>query len=145
MRDGDRTVVVTTYLERPPEVVFDFIADPANDARWCPTVSEPRIEAMDEAGLGVYRFVQHLGPLRHGETAKIVESVRPTRLRWQFTTVGSDVEATIELRPEGTGTRLIQTNRISRVGRLRWPIQRRIAERELPRQHAALKAVLEDA
>ena len=145
MRDGDRAVVVTTYLERPVEIVFDFIADPANDARWCPTVSEPRIEAIDEAGLGVYRFVQHLGPLRHDETAEIVESVRPTRLRWRFTTMGSDVEATIELRPEGAGTQFIQTNRISRAGRLRWPVERRIAERELSRQHAALKTVLKEA
>lgn len=137
--DGERRVTVETVIECPPEVVFDFIADPGNDPSWCPSVSDVE---LDE-GTARYRFVQHVGPLRHRETARIIATERPNRLRWRFTAMGSLVETSVELHAEGGATRLVQTNRISGIGQLHRLIQRYVAEHELPRQLAALKQVLE--
>jgi uncharacterized protein YndB with AHSA1/START domain len=141
---GQRSVTFGITIDRPPEVVFDFISDPANDPRWCPSVSDSQVVATDD-GLVSYRFVQHVGPFRHEEASDIVEADRPRRLRWRFTAMGSVVDATVELLPVGSGTRVVQTNEVSQVGRLQWLVQERIARRELPRQQARLKALLEGA
>jgi uncharacterized protein YndB with AHSA1/START domain len=137
-----KRVTVEALIPWPPETVFDFIADPVNDPRWCPTVSDIRLGTPSADGLERYTFVQHVGALQHDESAEVVELVRPERLRWRFSAFGSTVQTTIELRAEGSGTRLVQTNGVS-AGPLRWFAQKRIAQRELPRQLVALAKALE--
>lgn len=143
MTAGRRWVTVEVIIDRAPEVVFDFISDPANDPRWCPSVSDSHGVAIDGDGLANYRFVQHVGPFHHEETGRIVEADRPHRLRWHFTAMGSVVDATVELLPDGCGTRVVQTNEVSEISRLQWLVQERIARRELPRQQSRLKTMLE--
>lgn len=77
-----KRVTVEALIPWPPEMVFDFIADPANDPLWCPTVSDVRPGTPSADGLPRYTFMQHVGPLHHRESNEIIEFVRPERLRW---------------------------------------------------------------
>jgi len=137
----------TIDIARPVEDVFDVVADPRNDHRWCERVRG--CEAVDggEPRVGARYEVEHRPSLHRAHTRRIeiVELDRPAKV----VSVQEDQIAhwTISylLEPNGDGgTRLTQRDdiewRVTPIGR---PIARRIVGQHLGEQLRTLKALLE--
>ena len=89
-------------FRQPPEVVFDFLADATNEARWNPDCTAARRLSAGEIGRGS-RFaltVKHLGEL----TVEIAEYARAQRLQFRIDGKQVAMTATFAFAPAGEGT-----------------------------------------
>ena len=143
---GAYSVTETIHIERSPEEVFDFIADPGNDREWCVLVPESRFTGDTATGLGSYDFVQLL-PMgrRVPGWGAILELNRPTGLRSRSGFERTVIESAFELMPEAGGTRIKHTNDARWHGwqRFMHPMLRRATRKNVTDQLASLKALLE--
>ncbi len=94
----------TIAIERPPEQVFAFFADPANDQRWRPHVKE--ISASGPAGVGskIHQVVE--GPGGRGIAADIEVTAYEPPSRYAFHVIAGPARPVGEFRitPSGTGS-----------------------------------------
>jgi uncharacterized protein YndB with AHSA1/START domain len=138
----------STVIAAPPERVWEFIADARNDPRWCPKVeSVEQVEGHGPHPGARYRAVHRPKPLRGPVdlTMEAVEFDPPRRLRWREEDDDGVFDVVYELEPEAGGTRLSQIDHIDwKISRLAFPIARFMVGRDLTRQLAALKRLLED-
>ncbi|HEX8207628.1 MAG TPA: SRPBCC family protein [Solirubrobacteraceae bacterium] len=134
-------------IARPVEDVFDFVADPRNDARWCPRVQDCEQVEGDRPAVGARYAVRHNPTLQrpHLRRIEIVGCDRPSRIvSVQEDRVGRFTIA-YELEPVAGGTRITQRDEIEwRVGRLAKPIGTRIVKRHMAAQLRNLKRLLEE-
>jgi uncharacterized protein YndB with AHSA1/START domain len=131
----------------PPESVWEFVADPRNDPRWCPKVdSVVQVEGDGPGGQARYLVRHRPKPLRGPVdlTMVAVEFDPPRRLRWREEDGDAVFDVTYEVEPEGSGTRMTQIDDIEwKVSRLVQPIGRAMVSRDIQRQLQALRALLE--
>jgi hypothetical protein len=127
--------------------VWAFIADATNDPQWCHKVDS--VEQVDGEGPGPgakYRVLHRPRP-RKPPSELIMEVVGydpPRRLRWREEDADGLFNVAYELEPAGSGTRISQIDDIDwKTSKLAFPIARMMVSRDMARQLASLKRMLE--
>jgi len=94
----------TIVIERPPDQVFAFLTDPANDQRWRRHVKEISANEPPRRGSVVHQVVQ--GPAGRGIRAdyEVTAFEPPTRFAFNVTTGPVRPVGEFLFRPLGTGT-----------------------------------------
>ena len=138
------------HIARPPQDVFAFVAEPANDLRWCGKVRSVQQVAGDGPGPGARYLVVHrpvpLRPARRRSTTRCVGWDPPHRIAWREDD-GTDVLAVeYRLAPQDGGTLFEQRDeaRLGVPGPLR-PLVRAGLGHDVGRQLRALRSLLEAA
>lgn len=86
-------------IDRPPEVVFDYLADAENDAAWRPGVLEIKRVSGDGVGTRYRQIVSGPGGRRIDADIEITACDRPARLA--FRTITGPVRPTGAYELEG--------------------------------------------
>ena len=138
----DRDVVVA----RPPEVVFDYLADVPRFPQWQPAIE--RAEQVTPGPLGPGSRLRLVVRAPTGPTdvvAEIVSMERPSLLGVRSLGGPAKVEAECSIRSEGAGSRLRLTAMIELTGMLRFVegAARKIVDREVPATLAELARRIE--
>ena len=132
-------------IERPPEAVFDFLADSRNEERWLPGAE--RVELLDPEPIGLgTRFRGRYA--RTGEVAlELVEFERPSRVTFRARSRIVDFDDAVVLTPKDGGTLLRATMRAQPKGMMRFvaPLMGRTMSRQFQSNWTCLKRALEAA
>ena len=136
----------TIEIEEPIEAVFDFVADPRNDPRWCPRVTWCRQVEGDGPDVGArFEALEHPS-LRRAQT-RVIEVVAvepPHRAVTRQTDEQGEFVIEYVLRPSPGGTLLTQRDDVTwTLPRVAVPIGRRIVARHIRDQLGRLKRLLE--
>jgi hypothetical protein len=138
-----RSVVIDCHVED----VFDYVADPLNDPRWCAKVLA--VEQLHGNGPGPgarYEVLHRPIPLRPAREMEYtcVGWDPPVRLDWLEEDGPDVIRVTYELEPVWTATRLTQRDE-AHLGAARplHPLLRYGIGRDVRRQLRSLKEVLE--
>jgi uncharacterized protein YndB with AHSA1/START domain len=92
----------TITIDRPPDQVFAFLADPANDRKWRPGVKEMAASEAPRAGARIHQVVA--GPGGRSIPADIEIDAYDPPSRYAFHAVAGPVRPTGEFRISPTGT-----------------------------------------
>ena len=134
-------VTATTRIARPPEDVFDLVADLRNDPKWNSRVSSAELRGPEPIGPGS-RFAIVNGGTPYDVT--ITDYERPLRIVFEasgnpaltiacaFTSTGegTELESDFDFRPKG-------------VLKVVFPLLGPVIRRDVPKQYASLKALCE--
>ena len=137
----------TISINRTPEDVWTFIADPRNDPQWCDKVESVEQVSGQAPGSGARYEVLHR-PVRFRKPKTLSVSIEewnpPHRLRMREEDDDAVFDVTYRRAPEGDGTNLTQIDEIDWKVPFPGPqIGRRMVQRDIERQFAALRRVLE--
>jgi Polyketide cyclase / dehydrase and lipid transport len=140
-------IVRSVVVDRHVDDVFDFVADPHNDPRWCDKVLGVEQVEGDGPGPGArYEVVHRPIPFRPPRRMAYMclELERPRRIAWREDDGRDLIDVTYELEPVWTATRFTQRDR-AQLGapRLLHPLIERGIGRDVARQLRRLKLVLE--
>ena len=134
-------------IERPPEVVFDFVADERNEPRYNRHMVASSLESGEPIGEGsrfqaTLRSAGRLVPM----TVVCTGYERPKRFASHSSLRGAEVEGELTFEPEGTGTRMRWSWDVEPKGfrRLLDPLAARVGDRQERRIWERLKALLEE-
>jgi uncharacterized protein YndB with AHSA1/START domain len=134
-------------IARSPDDVWRFIADARNDPEWCDKVDSVEQAAGDGPGPGArYRVLHRPRPRRPPVelATEVVAFDEPHRMGLREEDEDAVFNVTYELEPTADGTRLTQTDEIDwKISRLALPIARLMVSRDLRRQFATVKRLLE--
>ena len=136
-------------IERLPEEVFSFVADPRNDERWTPAVEETRKTSDGPLGAGTtFESVFRLLGRRFAASFEIAE-YEPNRKVVLGSATSGPVQLTgtrsVEEGPGGTRFTITIEGRTGGFFRVAEPIFDRLASRQLKANLADLKGLLESA
>ena len=136
-------VVIDVHIDE----LFEFVADPLNDPRWCPKVLDVQQVEGDEPGLGAEYSVLHRPiPFRPPRRMRYecVEWDPPKRIVWHEDDGHDVLEVVYRLDPVWTSTRFTQVD-TAQLGapRLLHPLVKAGIRRDLHRQLRLLKRALE--
>jgi uncharacterized protein YndB with AHSA1/START domain len=137
----------TILIDRPLEAVWQYVADPRNDPRWCEKVIS--VEQLTGDGPGPeasYRVVHR--PVRLKKPKRLQVTVEefnpPHRMRVREEDDDAVFNATYDLESVGEATRLTQRDRIEwKIPKFQRPIGNRMVSRDIENQLSALKRLLE--
>jgi len=137
----------TIAIARPPEEVWDFIADARNDPHWCDKVDSVEQVAGEGPGPEARYRVLHR-PIRLKKAKELAVTVheydRPRQLRLREEDDDAVFEVTYRLLATAEGTDLTQVDEID--WKIPFPgpqIGRLMVSRDIERQFSALKRRLE--
>jgi uncharacterized protein YndB with AHSA1/START domain len=140
-RENNR-VEESIEIARAPGFVWDFLADPVNDPRWCSKVK--LVEAIAD---GRWRAIHKPVPLRPPMelTLEHLQLQRPERLALRQEDDASIFDVEYRLQPSGDGTRFTQVSVFAwkRLPRLLQGTFARGVRRDVRAQLRALKRLLE--
>jgi uncharacterized protein YndB with AHSA1/START domain len=111
-----RPIRVAAHIAAPPAEVFAFVSDTRNDPLWCDNVETVELVAGEDLGVGTrFRFHQHLDRpggerMQFDVEVEIVELGEHT-ITWLATDRFQDRQITIDVEPEGQGSRITQVTR----------------------------------
>jgi len=134
-------VTTTTRIARPPESVFDMLADLRNDTQWNSRVSQAELRSPEPIGLGS-RFAIVNGGTPYDVT--ITSYDRPSRL--VFEASGKpDLTIACTFTPRGDETELESDFDFRPRGPLKvlFTLLAPVIRRDVPKQYASLKAFCE--
>ena len=137
----------TISINRTSEEVWALIADPRNDPQWCDKVESVEQVSGREPGPSARYDVLHR-PVRFRKARMLSVSVEewdpPYGLRMREEDDDAVFQVTYRLTPAGDGTSLTQTDLIHWKVPFPGPqIGRRMVQRDIERQFAALRRLLE--
>ena len=134
-------VTTTTRIARPPEDVFDMLADLRNDTQWNSRVSSAELRSPEPIGLGS-RFAIVNGGTAYDVT--ITSYDRPSRLVLEASGK-PDLTIACTLAPTGEGTELKSDFDFRPRGALKvfFPLLAPVIRRDVPKQYASFKALCE--
>jgi Polyketide cyclase / dehydrase and lipid transport len=140
-------IVRSIVIDRHIDEVFDFVADPHNDVRWCAKVEAVERVAGDGPGPGSrYEVVHRPIPLRPARrmTYECVGWEPPARILWREDDGHDVIGVSYELEPVWTSTRITQRDD-AELGAPRFlhPLLKAGIGRDVGRQLRALKRLLE--
>lgn len=93
------------YIDRPPEVVFDFVADERNEPQYNPKMTAVSLLTEEPIGVGSrFEATLMLRARPITMTVEFTEFVRPRRLASVTTTGPMDTVGALSFEPSGTGT-----------------------------------------
>ena len=138
-------VVIDVHIDE----VFEFVANPLNDTRWCAKVVYVEQVEGDEPGPGAeYAVVHRPIPLRPPRRMRYVcvDWDPPNRIAWHEDDGHDVIDVRYELGPVWTSTRLTQTD-TAQLGapRLVKPLVKAAIRRDMTRQLRSLRRLLERA
>jgi len=145
------TVIVETFISRPPEDVFAFLRDYSNEAKWQSAhVSESIVEPPGSARVGTR--VHKIRRTSGGEQRFTIEitEMDETARRWTDVTITGSFRGTKgmwQVLPESNGSRVKLTAEMRAVGfwRLLMPIIDSSARKDLEAEFVDLKKMLESS
>ena len=137
----------TISINRTSEEVWALISDPRNDPQWCDKVESVEQVSGPEPGPRARYEVLHR-PVRFRKPKMLSVSVEewdpPHGLRVREEDDDAIFQVTYRLTPAGDGTSLTQTDEIHWKVPFPGPqIGRRMVQRDIERQFAALRRLLE--
>ena len=143
------SVVVETFIARPPEEVFAYLRDYTNEAKWqSQHVSQSTVEPPGPARVGtkVHKVRRTPGGEQHF-TIEFTEMDERAR-RWVDVTLTGAFRGTKgswQVIPEGNGSRvrLVAEMKATGLWRLILPLIDSTARKDLPTEFANLKKILE--
>ncbi len=128
-------------IARPPDEVFEFVAEPLNDPSWC-----PKVDSVERLADGRYAVRHRPIPLRPARRMELecLGSLRPSHIEWRADDGHDRFHVTYELERAGQGTRFTQRSRaqLGSPGILA-PLMRAGIGRDVARQLRELRRVLE--
>ena len=129
-------------IRRPPETVWEIVADPINDPRWC-----PKVKSVEPAGHGRWKVVHKPVPLRPPLELSLeqLELNPPVRLRLHQEDETSIFGVEYRLERIDYGTRFCQTSDFEwkTTPRLVQRVFARGVRRDVQAQLRALKTLVE--
>jgi uncharacterized protein YndB with AHSA1/START domain len=137
----------TFEIRRPPEEVFDYLADPAALSEW--QTATTAIEQLSEGSPGPgARFRERVKPPVGREFEQITEFAeyeRPRRLRVHVVEGPQPIDGTWTLEPAPAGTRVVfaAEGELRGPARLLGPVVRRAIARQFTAYHRNLRRNLE--
>ena len=125
----------SALVERPPEEVFDFLADGANDRKFSPRVLEIEKTTDGPVGVGtVYKSTVKDAGMKTNREFEITEFERPARIRWaeRSKNIVTAAAGGYDLEPADGGTRLTVFNELEGhgFGKLILPLALRAARKD---------------
>jgi carbon monoxide dehydrogenase subunit G len=143
------SVLIETYVARPPDEVFAFLRDYSNEAKWqAKHVSQAIVEPPGPAQVGTrVHKVRRMGGSEQRFTVEITEMDEAAR-RWTDMMTTGPFRGTTgqwQVLPEGSGSRVraVATMRTTGVLRMLLPIMSASMRRDLQSEFANLKQLLE--
>ena len=134
-------VTTTTRIACPPENVFDMLADVRNDTQWNSRVSSAELRSEASIELG-----SHFAIVNGGTTYEVTITTyeRPSRLVLEASG-NPDLTIAYTFAPTGEGTELDSDFDFRPRGVLKvlFPLLAPVIRRDVPKQHASLKAFCE--
>lgn len=130
-------------IAKPPEEVFDYLADMRNEPQWLPGASDIRATSDGAVGQGS----SFEGTYARAGTVRcaISEYDRPNRLTIHGDAKGMSFDDTISLTATETGTRLEAVMRTEPKGLFKFvaPMMRRVIDKQFQSNWEKLRSVLE--
>ncbi|MGE0756477.1 MAG: SRPBCC family protein [Pirellulaceae bacterium] len=131
----------TIDIEVPPDRVWQASIDLENWPQWNPNVR--RIQRLDSGPLRVGSAARIVQPGIHAEWV-VTELTPGHRFQWETRFRGMHLMATHEVSAASHGTRnLLRLAVTGWLGRLYWPLLRRLTERALRQENEGLKRFCE--
>jgi hypothetical protein len=138
---------LSTFIDRPSDEVFGFVAEPSNNPRWRSYVESSGWldDGPMRPGRRGYQTSRILGR-RMTVEAVIVEWDPPRHVTWEAVQGGATVRSWVHVEPHGTGSIVSggaegELNGV--IGRLLTPIAVRMMVRQARTSMIKLKAALE--
>jgi uncharacterized protein YndB with AHSA1/START domain len=132
----------SVVIARSPQSVWDFVANPLNDPRWC-----AKVRSVEPAGKRRWRVAHRPVPFRPPMelTVEQLELRPPESLSLREEDEASVFDVEYRLEPSGDGTRFTQVSSFAwkRLPRILHGTFERGVRRDLRGQLKALKRVLE--
>jgi uncharacterized protein YndB with AHSA1/START domain len=139
----------TIDIDRPPEVVFGYLTDPARFAEWQPDVLHVQVDGDRQPRLGAtFTTTRRIGRAERTMTQRVTEYAPPHR--WAAEAVAGPIRpgAGITIEPLDSGTRSRVTFTLDLaghgVGVALVPMVRRMAARGAPASYRNATHHLED-
>jgi uncharacterized protein YndB with AHSA1/START domain len=136
------------FIARPPEVVFDVVADERNEPRYNPKMISARLVSDPPVARGA-RFAAMMRTRRRtfDMSTEITEFERPTRLGSISTLGGMRTAGAVTFEPEDTGTRMSWSWTIELDGLLKFtaPLVAWMGRRQERAIYTSLKTLLESS
>jgi uncharacterized protein YndB with AHSA1/START domain len=140
-------IAQTFTVATSPEVVFDYVTDPANLPAWqtSKTRVEPLTEGPPRAGFRLREWTKPPGAKEFEQVVEFTEFQRPTRLHVHIVEGPYPVDGTWSFSPVGTGTRVefVAEGELRGVMRIAGPLARRMLDRQFARYHDNLRRNVE--
>lgn len=143
---SDVQVSRTVQIDRPVDDVFGFVADCANDPRWCRALTRSELVSGTPAAPGArYRQVQMPGPVGRRIDLELVQVDAPKRVQLRWSTSAATFDVTYDLEESNGSTRMTHASEVSLrgLGRAARPLVRVVLPRTMGQQLDDLRALLE--
>lgn len=140
-------VAQTFFVNRPPEIVFDYLTDPSNLADW--QTSKTSVEQLTEGPPRLGTRVRERTKLRGGrefeQVVELTEFDRPRRVLVHIVEGPYPIDGTWSFEPDGYGTqvRFVAEGALHGVMRVLQPIVERILARQMSGYHRNLRRNVE--
>jgi len=137
----------TFHVAQPPELVFDYMTDPANLADWqtVKTKVEPLTEGPPRQGTRIRERTKPPVGREFDQIVEFTEFDRPRRFHTHIVEGPAPIDGTWTFAPDGTGTRVhfVAQGELPGPMRLLSPVAARVMARQFAGYHANLRRNLE--
>jgi carbon monoxide dehydrogenase subunit G len=139
----------TFRVARSPEVVFDYMTDPANLAEWqtVKTSVEPLTDGPPRLGTRIRERTKPPVGREFEQIVEFTEFERPSRVHAHIVEGPYPIDGTWSFEPDGDGTRVhfVAAGALSGLLRLMQPVAKRLIARQMVGYHQNLRRNLEEA
>lgn len=135
----------TITIDRPPDVVFGFLANPANDRSWRPHLKEIAASGPVAAGARIHQVVEGPGGRGIAADMDVTAYEPPSRYAFQVVAGPARPRGEFQLVPSGAGT-LVTFSLAAELGGWKKWLMGRPVQSSMDGEMAALdraKAILE--
>jgi uncharacterized protein YndB with AHSA1/START domain len=134
-------------VDRPPEIVFDYLTDPSRLAEWqtSKTSVEQLTEGPPKLGTRVRERTKPPGGKEFEQVVEFTAFERPRRVHVHIVEGPYPIDGTWSFEPEGDGTRVhfVAEGNLRGVMRMVEPLVKRMLGRRMAGYHANLRRNLE--
>jgi uncharacterized protein YndB with AHSA1/START domain len=137
----------TFSVNRPPDIVFDYLTNPSNLAAW--QTSKTSVEQLTagppQLGTRVRERTKQPGGKEFEQIVEFTEFDRPTRVHAHIVEGPYPIDGTWSFEPEGDGTRVhfVAAGALRGVMRLLQPVAKHLIARQMAGYHQNLRRNLE--
>jgi uncharacterized protein YndB with AHSA1/START domain len=140
-------ITETFEIGRPPQEVFDYVADPANLAAWqtSKTRVEPESDGAPRQGYRIREWTKPPGTKEFEQLVEFSEFVPPSRLQVHIVEGPQPIDGTWTFAPIPTGTRVdfVAEGEVRGPMRFLGPLFKAGLRRQFAQYHQHLKRNLE--
>ena len=137
----------TFFVSRPPEVVFDYLTNPANLVDWqtSKTSVEPLTDGAPRLGTRVRERTKPPGGKEFEQIVEFTEFDRPVRVHAHIVEGPYPIDGTWSFESDGDGTRVrfVAKGELRGVMRVLQPVTRLVMGRQIAGSHRNLRRNVE--